>query len=304
MLKFTIRIALAALLFAGLAACSEKPGESAAPATATADTPDGAILRSAALLKAGDIAGLMEHSLPPAEFAAAKAEWTRDANSTPVTEEERQKFAATMQKLTAPGAEAALFAEIEPQLQAFDAQYEQQVPMYVAMGSGWLQGMVQENKDLSPEARKQAIDAINAVGEWVKTTRFTDPDAVKKVVAITVEAARAIDLHSLDQARALSFEQSMQKMRIAFLAVKKALAVYGFDLDRMLDSVKPEVISNDGKTARVRIGYTLFGAPLSGEVDMLAIDGHWYGKDAVERLKQTAAEDHATGGEPTAAGSD
>ena len=41
----------------------------------------------------------------------------------------------------------------------------------------------------------------------------------------------------------------MQKARIALAGVKEALGVYGFSVDQTLDSVKPEVVTNDGKTA-------------------------------------------------------
>jgi hypothetical protein len=232
----------------------------------------------------------MAHSLPPADFEKAKADWSKDANENPVTEEDRQKFAETMAKLTAPDAEKTLFAEIEPQLAAFDAQYQQQIPMYVAMGSGWLQGMVQQNKDMTEEAKQQAIAAINALAAWVQKTRFTDPESIKKVLAIASKAARDMNLKTLDEARALSFEQSMDKGRIAFLALKEALAVYGFSLDQTLDSVKPEVLSNDGKTAKVKVAYTLLDAPLAMETELVNLDGRWYGKEALAKLAEARAE--------------
>lgn len=290
MFKPMVRAALAAALLVCVAACGEKSATDTAVVAENTSTPDGAIRRSAELLKAGDIAGLMAHSLPPADFEKAKADWSKDANENPVTDEDRQKFAETMAKLTAPDAEKTLFAEIEPQLAAFDAQYQQQVPMYVAMGSGWLQGMVQQNKDMTEEAKAQAIAAINALAAWVQKTRFTEPEAVKKVLAIASKAARDINLKTLDEARALSFEQSMDKGRIAFLALKEALAVYGFSLDQTLDSVKPEVVSNDGKTAKVKVAYTLLDAPLAMETELVNLDGRWYGKEALEKLSEARAE--------------
>jgi hypothetical protein len=290
MFKPMVRVALASTLLVCVAACGEKSATDTAVVAQNTSTPDGAIRHSAELLKAGDIAGLMAHSLPPADFAKAKADWSKDANETPITDEDRQKFAETMAKLTAPDAETALFAEIEPQLAAFDAQYQQQIPMYVAMGSGWLQGMVQQNKDMTEEAKQQAIAAINALAAWVQKTRFTDPASVKKVLAIASKAARDMNLKTLDEARALSFEQSMDKGRIAFLALKEALAVFGFSLDQTLDSVKPEVVSNDGKTAKVKVAYTLFDAPLAMETELVNLDGRWYGKEALEKLAEARAE--------------
>ncbi|GAA0712635.1 hypothetical protein [Dokdonella soli] len=294
MFKPIVRTALAASLLVFVAGCEQKPADSgAAVAPAVASAPDAAIRKSIDLLKQGDIAGLMQNSMPPAEFEKAKADWTKDTHDKPITDEDRQKFAETMGKLTAPDAEQKLFAEIEPQLKQFDAQYQQQIPMYVAMGSSWLQGMVQQNKDMSEDSKQQAVAAINALGTWVQKTHFTDPDSVKKVLAIASKSARDINLKTLDEARALNFDQAMQKARVAFLGFKDALGVYGFSLDQTLDSVKPEVVSNDGKTAKVKVSYALLGTPLTTETEMVNVDGRWYGKDAIEKLSQKKAEEAA-----------
>ncbi len=290
MFRPVLRAAFAASLLVLVAGCGEKSAtDSTAAAVADATTPDAAIRLSADLLKQGNISGFMQNSLPPAEFEKAKADWTHDANESPITDEDRQKFAETMAKLTAPDAEQKLFAEIETELTAFDATYQQQVPMYVAMGSGWLQGMVQQNKDMSDASKQQAIAAINALAAWVQKTRFTDPVLVKKVLAIAAKAARDINLKTLDEARALSFDESMSKAQIGFQALKEALGVYGFSLDQVLDSVKPEVVSNDGKLAKVKINYSLLETPLSMEAEMVNVDGRWYGKEAIDKLNEAKA---------------
>ncbi|MEO7432208.1 MAG: hypothetical protein ABIR62_09305 [Dokdonella sp.] len=291
MFKSIVRATLAASLIVAVAACSkEQPGSVAAVTAPAATSPDASIMRSVQLLKAGDLAGVMQNTLPPADFEKAKADWMKESRDKPITDEDRQKFAETMGKLTAPDAEQTLFTEAEPQLKAFDAQYQTQIPMYVAMGSSWLQGMVQQNKDMSEPEKQQAVAAINALGGWVQKTRFTDPDAIKKIIAITVKAARDVNLKTLDEARALNFDQSMQKARIAFIAVKDALAVYGFQFDKMLDSVKTSVVSSDDKIAKVKVDYMLFDSPLSVETDMVKVADRWYGKHAIERMAEKAAE--------------
>ena len=284
-----IRAALAALLVVVVGGCggSQQPG---APAVVVANSPDATIRKTADLLKQGDIAGLMQNALPPAEFAKLKADWGKDPNEKPITDEDRQKFQETMAKLTAPDAEKTIYAEIEPQLKQFDAQYQQQLPMYVAMGSGWLQGMVQQNKDMSDAEKQQAVAAINAIAAWVQKTHFTDAESIKKVLAIATKAARDLNLKTLDEARALTFDQSMQKAHIAFDAFKQALAVYGFSIDQTLDSVKPEVAANDGKTATVKVNYMLLGTPLTANAEMVNVDGHWYGKHTIEKLQEQQQE--------------
>src|ERR1043165_6998834 len=132
-------VAFAALLALVVVACNNQ--QSSAPSAAVeANTPEATIRKNVELLKAGDLGGLMQNALPPADFAELKAQWGKDQE--PPTDDERQKFADTMARLTAPDADKTIYAELEPELKQFDAQYQQQMPMYVAMGSGWLQGMV------------------------------------------------------------------------------------------------------------------------------------------------------------------
>ncbi len=288
MSKSLLRIALASALIAFAAGCQQQTETASAPAVAPASAgPDAAMMASIKLLKAGDFDGMMKNSLPPAEYEKIKAEWGKDKE--PITDEDRAKFTAAMEKLTAPDAEQKLFAEIEPQLKAFDAQYTQQIPMYVAMGTGWLQGVIQQNKDMSETSKQQALAAVNALGAWVTKTRFTDPESVKKVIAIAAKAARDLNLKTLDEAHALTYDQGMQKGKIAFAAFKDVLNVYGFSFDQTLDSIKPEVVSNDGKTAKIKISYTLLGTPLTGETDMVNVDGRWYGKETIDKLNEKAA---------------
>ncbi|WP_395679710.1 hypothetical protein [Dokdonella sp.] len=290
MFKPLVRATLAASLLVLVAACDKQADNGATPAvTASPSSPDAAILASIKLLKQGDINGLMQNALPPAEFAKAKADWAKDKDEQPITDEDRAKFNETMTKLTAPDAEQKLFAEIEPKLKEFDATYQQQIPMYASMGSTVVKNMIQQNQSLSEAERTQAGAAVDALVAWVQNTRFTEPESIKKVIAIVSKSARDMNLKSLDEARALDYDQSMAKARIAFAGIKDALGVYGFSLDQTLDSVQAKVVSNDGKNATVQLHYTLLGAPLDATAEMVNVDGRWYGKQMMEKLKEKAA---------------
>jgi len=289
MFKPMVRATFATALLVSVAACDKQAENAAVSAPAAASAPDAAILASIKLLKQGDIGGLMQNALPPAEFAKAKADWGKDKDEQPITDEDRAKFSETMAKLTAPDAEQKLFAEIEPKLKEFDATYQQQIPMYATMGSTVVKNMIQQNQSLSEAERAQAGAAVDALVAWVQNTRFTDPESIKKVIAIVSKSARDMNLKSLDEARALDYDQSMAKARIAFAGVKDALNVYGFSLDQTLDSVQAKVVSNDGKNASVQLHYTLLGAPLDATAEMVNVDGRWYGKQMMEKLKEKAA---------------
>lgn len=290
----SLRIAGLALSLVLATACSKETpsGEAASPAAAkSAAGPEAAIHTSVALLKAGDIGGLIAHSLPPADYAKVKAEWGQDQD--PPTDEERAQFAEMMAKLTAPDAEQTLYAEIEPQLTAFDAQYQQQLPMYVNMGRGFLRSTIQQSKDLAEAEKTQALAAIDALADWMQNTRFTDPDKVKQVIAIATATAREMKLATIDEARALSYEDAMQKGQLVFQAIKRTVAVYGFSIDDTLDSVKTTLVANDGSNAKVKIDYTLLGKPLTAEAEMVQRDNAWYGKNALEKLERDAAAEPA-----------
>ena len=287
MFKNLARVALTVVFVLCLTAC----GRDAPTGTAgVAEGPEQAILWSAKLAIQGDVAALLEHMLPPADFARVKAEWNDRTADDEISEEERTRFAETMAKLTAPDAADTIYAEIEPDLRQFDAQYKQQVPAMVAMGQGYLQGMVQQNQQLSDAEKEQAGAAIKALGEWVQRTNFTDPALVKQALVELSATARALELETLDEGRALSFEQAAPKLMVAVNGLKKVFDVYGFSVDRTLESVKTEVISNDGQTAKLKVDYTLLGTPLSTETDMVKLDGRWYAKDTIDKLKQHAVE--------------
>ena len=260
----------------------------------SAEKPDAAILKSAQLARQSDIAGFIENMLPPAEFARIKAEWNDPGNQPTVSDEDRARFASAMAKLTAPNAAETLYAEIEPDLKQFDVQYKQQLPAMVAMGQGYLQGLVQQSTDLSPTEKEQATTAIKSLADWAQKTNFTDPALVRKSLETLSATAGALEIKSLDEVRALTFDQAAPKLKVAFGGLKKLLDGYGLSIDQALDSVKTEVLANDGTHAKVKVSYSFLGTPLSTETEMVQIDGRWYGKDTIEKINERKASAAAT----------
>ncbi len=53
------------------------------------------------------------------------------------------------------------------------------------------------------------------------------------------------------------------------------------------------MVSNDGKTAKLKVSYTLLGTPLTGETEMVNVDGRWYGKDTIDKLNDKAVAEAA-----------
>jgi hypothetical protein len=303
-------LALTSLFALGLAACGEEtPEDAAATATAKAeqpDTPAEVVDASADALQQGDLLTVLKLTVPPAEFERIKQEWEASKAEEQPTEEEKANFAEMMAKLTAPDAEQQLMAEFEPHLAKYDAEMAAQMPLMIGMGRGFAVQAIQENPDFSEQQKAQATQTIDAVAKWLGETNFSDRARAEQAVEAAVEAARAFEVKTLDELRALQFEQMLQKAGIAFTGTKNVLKVYGLDLDQTFDSVSSEVVNEQGDNATVKVNYQLFGQPLSFQTEMMRVDGRWYGKDTVEQLRKELddvehAADDAAADAPAAA---
>jgi hypothetical protein len=275
------------------------PAVVAPPVIAATTSPDGTVLASVKALRANNIAALLDNALPAGEVTQLKADWSKNMNKDPVTDEDRKKFAEQITKLTAPGAEDKIYAEIEPQLKQFDAQSAQQMPMMIAMGQGFAQSAIQQNKDLNDSQKQQAVAIVEATGKWAQSVKFTDPVLVKQAIAAVCKTARDLNLKTIDEARALTYDQAMQKAGIVVAGLKQVLGVYGLNMDKALDSVKTETVSTTADAAKVKVTYTAFDQPFTTESDLTRVDGKWYSKQAIEQWNKKQHEE-ATAGNPNA----
>jgi hypothetical protein len=194
-----------------------------------------------------------------------------------------------------------MFKEVQPALAEFNTKYKAQLPMYVGMGQTMAGSAIDQSKTLDPTQKQQAKDVLAALGQWVQTTDWADQDKAKQAIAVMCDAARKLDLKTLDQARALSFDQALQKYGQVWAAARKVFAMYGFDVDATLDSISAKTLSNDGTNAVVATSYTLFGKPMTSQTKLVQRDGHWYNKDMVESFEKDMAE-HAAEASSAAAG--
>lgn len=286
---FTCLVLLAAILLS--AACDRSAGPALPAGSSAVQT----FQRSVSLLKEGDLAGLLEHALPPAEFAKVKAEWDSHAQAKSVSAETRQRYASIMSKLTAADAEEALFREYEPDIRQFDSQYKNQMPGIIGMGKGYLTGVVSQNRGLSLAEKQQATQMLDALMQGIRNSNLTDPEKARQALSVAVSAARELDLKTLDQALALDFDHAAPKLQVAFKGLKRVLEVYGFSIDATLDSVAVEEIpSGEPDAARLKVSYNLLGTPVQTEFDMVRLDGRWYSRDTIERSQRKTGPHVAT----------
>ncbi len=277
------RIALASAFALVLAGCQKEEGAAVVADTAS---PTGAVTAAVDSLKAGDLKALLASQVPPAHLEKMRADWKDDMAKNPPSDEDRKEFADNMAKLTASDAEAKLMEELEPQLVKYETEYAAQMPLMVGMGRQMLASSIEENKELTVEQKAQATQSVDALVKWIQTTNFGDRAKAKEAVGHICAAARELKLASIDEMRALSFDDAMDKGSVAMRGLKNVLATYGFSLDQVLATVKAEEVSREGDKAKVKVSYEMFGAPISFEAELVQIDGRWYGKQAIEELNK------------------
>jgi hypothetical protein len=274
------------IALASLAACKKE--ETAASATAkiaAADTPVAAVQAQVEALRAGQFSSALLASIPPSFMDQARAQW-QSKMAEPVSDEDRASFAEMMGDLTKPEAEAEIFAKLEPELVKFKETAALQMPMYVGMGRGLLAQGIQQREDLSAAQKTQAMASIDAFAKWAESAEFADSARAQRAIGHVCQAARDLKLNSIDEMRALSFDEAVKRGDVLFVAFKNILAAYDFKVDDVLASVETELVSQTGDQAKVKVNYTMFATPLNFETDLVNLDGGWFGKDSVENMKK------------------
>lgn len=260
---------------------------------ARTDEPDAAITAGVRALKGNNIAAFLQTVMPPSKLDEMREDFAQEKIENPPSEQDRQQFEETMAKLTADDAVDQIMAEIEPQL----VQMSAQIPMMMGFGQMMAQQAVQENEALTAEQKSAAQATVTAAFGKLQSINFGDPALARQAVSIVVDAARGLDLETMDEVQALSFDEALAKGGQVLAASKDVLNVYGISLDEMLDSVSTEVVSEDGDEATVKVDFSMFGAPQSTETKMVKRDGRWFSADLIEQMDaaETASDDEDTG---------
>lgn len=290
MIKFK-HLALAGALAVALAACGKKEEEaSTAPAVVEAKAqsmgPAETLQATTDAFKSNDLGALLALTLPPGKLDEMKADWDKN-RAEPITDEDRQEFADGWGKLVADGAVDKMMAEAAPQLE----QMKQQLPMMLPMFQGMATMSVSENTELSDDQKAAATGALNGLFTWAQGADLANSDKLRQALTIAHERGRSLNINTLDDVKALEFNQMLAKGSVMLGAVKEILNVYGLSLDDMAGSLKAEQVEATADTAKVRTSYTLFGQQISYDTEMVRQDGRWYSKDGMESLEKLAAGD-------------
>ena len=248
--------------------------------TGSALAPHEAVLSTIHALRDNDTRALVYSLMTDEQIQQAKREWDTQRKQAIDPAEDRE-FKEMMGQLTAPGAEKALMAQIEPALDEIRPQLTMMIAMFTGMG----QAALQENHALSPDEKAQAERILDAVSRTLLTNDLTDPASARKAVGILCSAARNLRVDSLTDVQRLSFDQVLDKGDIVLEALKDILVVYGISPDKWLSTFKAETVRQNGDTAVVRLHYEFLGVKDSSEYEMVKVGKRWVQKEAAGAMQ-------------------
>lgn len=275
--------ALVAIASSVAASPPQASAQAVVTATADAAVPDPAaqILARARMFGNNNVLGLARSLMPASEWQALVAAYDQ-ARTEPASDADLAKSNQQLELLLAPGGVDRLMATIEPQLQAKAAE----LPAVIQMGLAALQVVaLADSSDLSEAQRQSLKRALPAISDWATTTDFLSPRKLRQALTVVRDAILGSGIDNLDDVFAQPLEPMLARAGGVFAAAKEAVRLYGIDLDAVANSLRVEVLSINGDTARVRTTFTLLGAPVPMEYDMRLVDGRWYPEDSVVEVQ-------------------
>ncbi|MBS0382220.1 MAG: hypothetical protein JSR56_07290, partial [Proteobacteria bacterium] len=159
--RHAVAFALAGTFTLTLAACQH------APPPPSNVTPEQAVATNLRLTAAGDFDGLMKNRLPPADYAAWRAEWDKQhVQPVPASLDQQKQFAEIMRMLTEPDAEAKLAKRLAPELKGLRGGKGQSLPIFGSILEAAIKQMIAESPQLGPAQQTLANQGLDALSAW------------------------------------------------------------------------------------------------------------------------------------------
>lgn len=256
-----------------IAGCGKRD---AAPAQAEAGSPHGMVMLAVGALRSGDFLGFLKVSMSEAEFAEARQEWEA-ARAEALDPEEEAELNATLALLRQDNAVEVIMSEIEPKL----LEVQGQLPLLLGIAQTVGHAGIANSENLTDEQKTAANELLGAMGRWAGGRDLADPALARKAVTIAVEAGRSLDVDSAKELQALEFEEMLRRAGVMFSASKDVFAVYGIDINAMLDTVTAETLSQDEDSAEVRVRFRFLDTSQKIDLPVIRRDGRWYIDDTV-----------------------
>jgi hypothetical protein len=274
-----IRCLAGVLLAVAIAACARD----AAPGPAAADSPQAAVEQLLGFIRTGDAAGYARAAVPPALQPQLEAAWRDGRGRWPVTELPfGSKLPAMLATFSAEGSEARLREAFDAQFAGADRELRAAAMSLSLFGAEF----VRNHPRLGEDERAHYASLVEALGAWGREAPLSDPARAHAGIDRLAAAARASGLDSAPALREAGMDASLRRLQPFFAAWLATFADYGLDLDRALADARVSLVEQEGRSARVRVAYTLAGNEVEGEFALRRIDGRWYPEDSLRHVQE------------------
>jgi hypothetical protein len=258
------------LLSAGTAAmfCFQSCGGSAHDPS----TPGGSVMSTVEALKSNDVSGILDSVLTAEQKKKLSDEWDKNRKAE-IPDQQNEMMAAQFEQFKSGAMNDMIMAQVTPALQSIDKSKLINMVQSINLNSS-------ATPDMTPEQKKQAEAALASFTKWIETADITNPENVRKVLAIAQKGANNLGVSSPKELAALNFDQALEKADVVVGVLKDALKVYGISLDDTLNSIKVTKVEETGDKATVTVEYEAFGTKHTGTTTFVKIGNRWYGEDA------------------------
>jgi hypothetical protein len=253
--------------------------------------PVAAVKGLAKALQDDDLVRYSQLSMPPELHKRMEQRWHEKLQgAAPPTAAQQKDYARWMQRLTAPDAEAKLYARFDQRMKKVEGELGSQWPLMQATGTIFLNGLIKANDKLSAGEKEHARAVGGALLSWLRPELVSDRARARQAIAVLARTARAVDLPTLADTRKLEMDESLEKGSELLKAAKRIGGIYGLDLDASLAAVEARVLSAQGEQATMEVSYPVFDKTVRFEMELLRREGRWYPADAVRKAEADLAK--------------
>jgi hypothetical protein len=219
-------------------------------------------------LRTNDILALFK-SMPEADQAKAKTEWTDKAAAMSPTE--RAEVDEKLALLLSPGAVDTLMAIVEPNLKQINPQ--EAAGMLQMFGGMAAMQLAQEPSMAVAGQNLQKL--VMDLATWLPTSGIEDPVKMRQAIGSVVDAAKALGVATSDELFALDLETFLTRGGAAVKEAKKTLAPYGIDVDAFLASISLVNVKGEGDKRTGDLKFTAFAHDYLFPMPLVKKDGKW-----------------------------
>lgn len=274
-------IAASLLLLLGIAACQRSEIPPASPAL-----PAAAVQQLVDDLRRDDLAAYARDAVPAPLHARLETAWSEGRTLWPLTELPLDhRFQDFLIALAAPGSEQKLLAAYRRQFAGADAEIRTAA---TTLGLFTTQYVTKEAAYSEPE-RDHYRQLVAALAGWGQRAPLGDAARARRVIPQVTLAARVTGLGTKDGLRQAGMDRSLQRLGPFFARLERVATGYGLDFEAALAGMHITLAEQTGDQAKVRLQYTLAGAPVDAYVLLERHDGRWYLTDLLRRAQAEAA---------------